>query len=865
MISETKLRDGDRIAFGGFEVVRADRQNTRGRGGGVAIIINKKIKFKIVNLTSRIENVAMELENGVMIIAAYSPPNSHLSPQDFHNFFPPNKKSLLLGDLNARHRLWNNLRSNSQGNVIADFLENNPLLQLLYTSTPTHYPLNGNTPSYIDIGINNGLTNLSELRTDDALSSDHLPILLTWNEPNSYGSETVFSYKQFNWRQYRAYLNDRTVIPESITTPKSLEIEVNKLVKNIQNARNQFAQKVTKKPIFDHLPDEILSLIRIKNKIRKRWQTYRRDTDRQTLSNMISTIKQKIIEHKNESCRRTLERIKPGSDALWKFVRTLKPRSNSIPNLLTSDGSECISNQEKSEAFANFLATVHKIKPNNTERHEEIDKISKHFSNKQFPIPPTVYSSLVTSPGEVCKYLHKLPNNKAPGPDDIPNKLLKNLPRKTVVHLVNIINAIFLLQHFPKQWKVALITMIPKPGKDPTNPASYRPISLLNSLGKLTEKIILTKIEKIANNMSVVPKEQFGFRKGHSTTLLTARILSDVFSAFNKQMCTAALFLDMERAFDTVWHAGLIYKLGTIFNFPLHIVSLISSYLTNRTFQVRLETATSSLKELTAGVPQGTVLSPFLYTLYTSDFPKYPTTKFALYADDTTIYNSSYFVQAARARLAYHVLELQPYFAEWKLTVNPSKTELIVFTKRKVSEKILNPIMINNIPINQSPRVKYLGIILDQRLFFNKHIDHVLKRAFISKQMLYPLIKPYSSLSIQNKLLLYTTAIRPILTYGAPVWNIISNKQRKRLQVFQNSILRSVLSAPPGTRIEHLHRQTHIDMIGDYIDKISDQFYTTKIQSSELTAHLADARQNNTTEIKYGPLYKRLPIFQKPL
>lgn len=131
--------------------------------------------------------------------------------------------------------------------------------------------------------------------------------------------------------------------------------------------------------------------------------------------------------------------------------------------------------------------------------------------------------------------------------------------------------------------------------------------------------------------------------------------------------------------------------------------------------------------------------------------------------------------------------------------------------------------------------------------------------------MLYPLIKPYSSLSIENKLLLYTSTIRPILTYGAPVWNIISNKQRKRLQVFQNSILRSVLSAPPGTRIKHLHRQTHIDMIGDYIDKISEQFYTTKNQSSELTAHLGDARQNNTTEIKYGPLYKRLPIFQKPL
>lgn len=113
--------------------------------------------------------------------------------------------------------------------------------------------------------------------------------------------------------------------------------------------------------------------------------------------------------------------------------------------------------------------------------------------------------------------------------------------------------------------------MIFKPGKNPTNPASYRPISLLNSLGKLSEKIILTRIEKIANNMSVVPKEQFGIRKGHSTTLLTARVLSEGFSAFNKQMCTAALFLDMERAFD------LIYKLGTIFNFPLHIVSLISS------------------------------------------------------------------------------------------------------------------------------------------------------------------------------------------------------------------------------------------------------------------------------------------------
>jgi hypothetical protein len=127
--------------------------------------------------------------------------------------------------------------------------------------------------------------------------------------------------------------------------------------------------------------------------------------------------------------------------------------------------------------------------------------------------------------------------------------------------------------------------MLPKPGKDHTSPLSYRPTSLLNSLGKLLEKIISKRLNFQLRNLKIIRNDQYGFKRGHSTTHALLRSVERITHGFNNNKATVMLFLDIERAFDKVWTTGLIAKLITA-KIPPHFIHIIHSYLQNRSFSV---------------------------------------------------------------------------------------------------------------------------------------------------------------------------------------------------------------------------------------------------------------------------------------
>ena len=172
-----------------------------------------------------------------------------------------------------------------------------------------------------------------------------------------------------------------------------------------------------------------------------------------------------------------------------------------------------------------------------------------------------------------------------------------------------------------------------KPVKDSAQPSSYRPISLLDTIGKLFEKILLIRILYELGERGLLRDEQFGFRTRHSTSLQLARLVERITRNFGEWRRTGAVFLDVAKAFDTVWIEGLLYKL-TVLNFPSYLV-IISSYLRGRTYEAFFLTATSSRRDMRAGVAQGGLISPVLINLYVNDMPK-PShhVDLALYADD---------------------------------------------------------------------------------------------------------------------------------------------------------------------------------------------------------------------------------------
>ena len=175
----------------------------------------------------------------------------------------------------------------------------------------------------------------------------------------------------------------------------------------------------------------------------------------------------------------------------------------------------------------------------------------------------------------------------------MPNRALKHLPQRAVSLLVHIFNAILLTHYLPIVWKHARVITILKPGKDPALPSSYRPISLLDTIGKLFEKILLARMLHEVSERGLTRDEQFGFRPRHSTSLQLPRLVERTKRNFGEKMLTGAVFLYVAKALDTVWIDGSLYKL-TLLNAPSYIVHTISSYLRDQTFEASFQTATSS-------------------------------------------------------------------------------------------------------------------------------------------------------------------------------------------------------------------------------------------------------------------------------
>ncbi|KAL4103299.1 hypothetical protein QTP88_018676 [Uroleucon formosanum] len=224
---------------------------------------------------------------------------------------------------------------------------------------------------------------------------------------------------------------------------------------------------------------------------------------------------------------------------------------------------------------------------------------------------------------------------KSPGFDLITTNVANCLPNKAFILLTYIYNAILRLSYFPTLWKFSQIIMVAKPDKPPDLPKSYRPISLLLYFSKICERFILKRIYPHIISKNVLLSSQFGFRAKHSTVHQVHRAIDAISTSLeNKCYCTCA-FLDISQAFDKVWHEGLLLKLRKFL--PTTLFLLMESYLTDRHFQIRQGSATSNIATISAGVPQGGVLSPILYNIYAADQPSTQNTIVADYADDKVI------------------------------------------------------------------------------------------------------------------------------------------------------------------------------------------------------------------------------------
>ena len=346
------------------------------------------------------------------------------------------------------------------------------------------------------------------------------------------------------------------------------------------------------------------------------------------------------------------------------------------------------------------------------------------------------------------------------------------------------------------------------------------PISLLSSQAKLFERLYLPRLLKVINLKKIIPDFQFGFRKKHSTIKQLHRVTNFIEKALEKGQYCAAVFLDVAQAFDKVSHKLLVQMLAKIL--PACHAKIIQSYLEDRSFRVRVGEEFSEPKPILAGVPQGSVLGPLLYLLFTSDIPT-PVRNSILgkYADDT-----AYLSAHKSQEIAINILEDNLKNVEkWKdskdIKMNSDKTVFKIFSNRSIRNL---PLTFCNTIIKMSNIAKYLGLNLDTKLKWKEHIKIKRDECKYKISRLGWLIGRRSKLNIDNKLLLYKQIIRLTWAYGAQIWGCAAPTHLNVIQRVQNSVLRSIVKAMRYERNSDIHRDLGMETVPQYINKLAQNY-----------------------------------------
>lgn len=290
-----------------------------------------------------------------------------------------------------------------------------------------------------------------------------------------------------------------------------------------------------------------------------------------------------------------------------------------------------------------------------------------------------------------------------------------------------------------------------------------------------------------------------------------------------------SFMLDIEKAFDAVWHDAILHKLK-LKNTPSYLLKVIASFLSDRISFVEISSKRSEFFEITAGVPQGSPLSPYLFNIYINDIPIPKNCKIGVYANDTCILTSA---KNGNLPLMVRRLErgfklIQNHLLSWKVKINAAKTEAIVFSRstKTLSQKPQNIISFDDLRVEWSNSVRYLGFHLDPRLTLGNHINIVHKKANQAISTLYCLLRKFSYLKSVEKVRIYRTYMRPIFTYACPVYANCAKTHVKKLQILQNKCLRMALCARYRTKINILHKRSNIPTVREFIDKLERNFIT---------------------------------------
>ena len=406
----------------------------------------------------------------------------------------------------------------------------------------------------------------------------------------------------------------------------------------------------------------------------------------------------------------------------------------------------------------------------------------KHFNQHTFFIRPT-------NTDELLNIINSIIVSKSYGPHSIPSDILHMIKPIIAVPLVDITNLSFENGKYFDNLKIAKVIPTFKEKGSELLSSNYRPISLLSNINKIIEKLMHERLYDFLTKHNCIYELQFGFRKKHSTIHALMKLTDNIRHSLDNGSFSCGIFIDLQKAFDTVDHNILLAKLEH-YGVRGKANEWFKSYLNNRRQFVSINGFTSDEAEMKFGVPQGSVLGPLLFLLYINDLHtafKYSTT--IHFADDTTLLINNKSLKQLKKHLNYDLRFLNNWLSANKISLNTGKTELLLFHRAgKVLDYDLK-IKLNGKRLIPSKYVKYLGILIDCHLNWNYQVSTLSAKLSRANGMLSKIRHFLPENTLKS---VYYATFSSLMNYGSIIWGQIQNCNTKRISTLQNKAIRII-------------------------------------------------------------------------
>ena len=800
IVETFQLKPDINYSLEGYQsLIYRDRTEHGRNGGGVGMYIRDNIQFEIRKDLSVFEPFEFEsifIETTInskpaIIGNIYRPPNG-----DIENFIgtltrilriaQAEKKSIfLMGDYNI------DLLKFDRHNGTLDYIEELFSLSVIpLISKPTR--VRGNAATLIDHMYTDMLDkhyNCGIVITDIA---DHFgTYCIIELNPSSYAREQQVSTRSFSADNIITFRNLIMAVDfTSVTSQQCPNVAYDTLMAHITASFNvafPLRQIRLRKKFIKRKPwctQGIMVSAINKDKLYHKKLKSPTDANTRKYKDYCSLYYKTVRESKISYYTNLFETHKHNIKKTWSALRDIinrSAKSNSIPTAFLINDRKVCNPQEISEEFNNYFSTIGQKLSDNVTGPDFQQYLRGNHPNSMFVNPVTEV--------EILNSIAAIKPKTSQGHDGISSKILKKIADLISQPLSHVFNKSLSAGIFPKNMKTAKVVPVFKSGRhDLLN--NYRPISILPALSKILEKLMCTRLLDFLEHNHILYEHQYGFRKKHNTVqpiIQMLRYISEHNDLPSKEF-TSAIFLDLSKAFDCISHNILLRKLNH-YGIRGTCHSWFESYLSNRSQFTEINNIRSSLRFVTCGVPQGSILGPILFLLYVNDINSCTSLNILCYADDTTAFSSSSCRTTLEAYQNSELGKLNTWFKSNKLSLNVGKTKYSIYSpgRKPIPNLSLN---IDNIPIERDSTFKFLGLTVDEKLTWKDHICKLRAKLASSLFIINRVKRLLPLCALRN---IYFTLFHSHLNYGISLWGAsphveqISKLQKKAIRLIRNA------------------------------------------------------------------------------